>query len=516
MKPLALFAPLLLGMPFCAVAENADQRPPNVIVILADDLGHEDLGCYGSKDSLTPNIDRLAREGVRCTSAYVSAPQCAPSRAGLLSGRSQSRFGFDTNFSGAFDRIALERGWGMPHEIKLIPEYLRPLGYTTGIIGKWHLGYSADHNPLRHGFDSFTGYLAGGGYFLDQKDGARILNGAAPVTFDRPTYMTDYLSQQAVDYIEGHKDRPFFLYLAHYAPHVPLQAPQKYLDRFPRVGDLKRRTYLAMISALDDSVGQVLDTLQKEGLDKNTLVFFLSDNGGPSGDNEAMGENTSRNNPFSGVKGDLLEGGIRVPYIVRWPGRLPAGATYEAPVSSLDILATSIAIGGGKPQPELEGIDILPYLAGRKPPLNDRTFYWRFATLQAVRSGDYKLIRFYPGVDELNDIRANFTEDQSRDLDPVTHAGIYRKLDGALTAWGKSLPLPMWKVSLPSVTQRGLERHGYKGHEPYRPGVTTLPEIQNRQLVSREIYKQIYGVDIDNPRSFQQAATRDSTVPKED
>ncbi len=506
MKP---FLASLLFTALCAAAIGADRRPPNVVVILADDLGSTDVGCYGGKDVVSPHIDQLAREGVRCTAGYVSAPQCAPSRAGLISGRSQSRFGFDGNFGAALDGIAKERGWGLPHGVKTIAEYLRPLGYKTAILGKWNLGYSADHNPIHHGFDHFIGFMEGGHYFLDQPGGTPILDGEKRVRFTRPTYLTDYLGDQAVDYIKAHKDEPFFLYLAQFAPHVPLQAPPKYLNRFLRVKDPVRRTYLAMVSALDDSVGRVLDTLKKEGLDRDTIVFFLSDNGGPSGDDEARGENGAINLPYAGVKGDLLEGGIRVPYIVRWPGRLPAGATYDAPVSSLDIAATAVSLADGRPGPELDGVDIVPYLGGQKPPLNDRTLYWRFTTLFGVRSGDYKLIRFYPGVDELSDIRANFTEDKKRLLDPATHADVYRKLDGELTAWAKSLPLPLWKVAFPGVTVNSLERHDYKGYEKYRGASDRTRGNRDQWLVTKEIYRQIYGVDVDSPQKLNEAA-----VPK--
>lgn len=480
--------------PSVRAAETA--TPPNIIIILADDLGRHDLGCYGSGDVKSPNIDRLAKEGVRCTSAYVTAPQCTPSRAGLLSGICQSRFGVETVIGAPFQKIAEEKQWGMPHEIKLFPDYLKPFGYISACVGKWHLGYSEDHNPIRHGFDRFVGFLHGGSYFLQAAGGIPILDGTKRVTFDKPTYLTDYLTDQAIAFIDENKSRPFFLYLAQFAPHVPLQATQEYLDRFPDEKNPQRRKFLAMMSALDDGVGKILDFLRKNNLEENTLVFFTSDNGGPTGDNENNGENTSRNDPFTGVKGDLLEGGIRVPCIVRWTGRLPADAVYDAPVSTLDFLPTSIAAAGGKPAAPLEGINMLPYLEGKQSPLEERMLFWRFGPELAVRSGNYKLFRPYSGVSEFVDIRENYAEKLDRKLDD---AGKYQELDEALTQWDSQLADPLWRNFFPEVALRLLNRHHYKGYEDYQPGKSSLEENKLRWEVTKKLYRDALHLELDSP-----------------
>lgn len=479
----------------------ADVRPPNIIIILADDLGRHDLGCYGSKDVRSPNIDRLAKEGVRCTAAYTTAPQCTPSRAGILSGIHQSRFGVETVIGSPFEKFAEEKRWGMPHEIKLFPDYLKPHGYIAACVGKWHLGYSDDHNPINHGFDRFVGFLRGGSYFLKGQYGIPILNGTEPVRFPEQTYLTDYLTDQAIAFINENKTRPFFLYLAQFAPHVPLQAPQEYLDRFPDVSDPNRRAFLAMMSALDDGVGRIMEFLKENHLDEHTLIFFTSDNGGPTGDDPDKGENTSRNDPFTGVKGDLLEGGIRVPYIVRWTGHLSDGTVYDGPVSTLDFLPTSIAAAGGTPPAQLDGMNILPYLDGRKPPLADRMLFWRFGIELAVRSGDYKLFRPYPGVSEFSNIKENYTEDIALGLE-AENPEKYRELDQALTQWGGQLAVPIWKNFFPEVALRLLARHKYSGHEGYTPGVSSLEENKRKWEITKKLYKESLGVDLDSPAAL--------------
>jgi arylsulfatase A-like enzyme len=506
MKPL-----FLLLMPVALVlaavyASAAEVRPPNIIIILADDLGRHDLGCYGSKDVRSPNIDRLAKEGVLCTAAYTTAPQCTPSRAGLLSGIHQSRFGVETVIGSQFEKFAEKERWGMPHEIKLFPDYLKPHGYITACVGKWHLGYSDDHNPINHGFDRFVGFLHGGSYFLKGTSGIPILNGTERVVFNKPAYLTDYLTDQAIDFIGANKDRPFFLYLAQFAPHVPLQVTQKYLDRFSDVSNPNRRAFLAMMSALDDGVGRIMDFLKENQLDENTLIFFTSDNGGPTGDNPDKGENTSRNDPFTGVKGDLLEGGIRVPYIVRWAGHLSAGTVYEGPVSTLDFLPTSIAAGGETPPAQLEGMNILPYLDSRKPPLADRMLFWRFGIEMAVRSGDYKLFRPYPGVSEFSNIKENLTEDLAKGLESENPEK-FHELDRALTDWGNRLAVPIWKNFFPDVVLRLLERHKYMGYEAYLPGATSLETNKRKWEVTKKLYKESLGVDLDSPTVLTKEAS---------
>ena len=337
LRSLKLVFPLILVFTQGALA---GPTKPNLIVILTDDQGYGDVGFNGSEDIRTPNMDRLAREGVRFTDGYVTYPVCGPSRAGLLTGRYQDRFGFGRNPSvNPADATA-----GLPHSERNIAEILKPAGYRTGVIGKWHMGTHPSFHPNKRGFDYFYGFLSGGHQYFPEElvlnDIAqskrafdwyrtRILQNDQRIDIDE--YLTDEFSNEAVAFIEREKDNPFFLYLAYNAPHGPLQATEEYLDRYPDIADEDRRTYAAMVSAVDDGIGRILETLERLGIDENTLIFFLSDNGG------AQGKGSS-NRPLRGWKSMPFEGGVRVPFAARWKGTLPEGVDYENPVSSLDIL----------------------------------------------------------------------------------------------------------------------------------------------------------------------------------
>jgi arylsulfatase A-like enzyme len=361
---------------------------PNVIVLLADDLGYSDLGCQGSEDVMTPNIDSIANNGIRFTDGYVTAPQCGPSRAGLLAGRHQSTFGFESN-EFAYDP-------GLPPSVKIISEYFKDIGYRTGYMGKWGVSSKKHGHPPRRGFDYSYWNQDGNVFFPDivNKYNTTIHRNNNPVEY--PAYSTDAFGSEAVDFIERNKENPFFLFVSFIAPHVPMEAKEEDLKRFAHVEDEKRRTMLAMMSCMDDNIGDILGTLRNEDLEKNTLIFFLSDNGGYSG-------NSSKNDPFRGTKSQMLEGGIRVPYLVQWKGVLPAGKVYEKPVMSLDILPTSLAAAGQaiKPEWELGGVNLLPYLMGEKTTAPSKTLFWRFHmwTNQpekdgwAIRRGDWKLVK---------------------------------------------------------------------------------------------------------------------------
>jgi len=323
---------------------------PNFIVILTDDQGYADVGFNGSKDIRTPNIDRIAHEGTKFNNGYVTYAVCGPSRAGLLTGRYQGRFGFDRNPH--MDPTDINSG--LPLEEKMIAEVLKPVGYTSSIIGKWHMGSHPSLHPNNRVFDHFYGFLAGGHRYFPEdliyQDIAEGLSQLPPKKawtswyytklqendkrVETDEYLTDELSNAAVEFIKRKKDKPFFLYLAYNAPHTPLQASQEYLDRNKHIKKGKRRTYAAMITAVDDGVGRVLATLDELGIDDNTLVIFLSDNGGPEK------KNASDNGELRGGKGSYFEGGIHVPFAMRWPGKVPAGLEYKKPISSLDILAT--------------------------------------------------------------------------------------------------------------------------------------------------------------------------------
>ncbi len=406
--------------------EAAKPRRPNIVVILVDDLGYGELGCQGNHEIPTPHIDSIAANGVRFTAGYVTASYCSPSRAGLMSGRYPARFGYDFNPVGHYNE---DRDAGLPLSERTLSEHLRDAGYATALIGKWHLGGHATYHPLRHGFDEFYGFLHEGHFFVPPpyrgvttmlrrkrlpdgglgrwvRDDGKLIHsthmGHNEPAYDannpilrggQPTlesaYLTDAWTREAIEFIERNKSRPFFLYLAHNAVHSPLQGADAYMERFGHIEDVHRRIFAAMLSNLDDSVGAVLRRLRDRGLEENTLVFLLSDNGGPTR------ELTSSNKPLRGGKGDVYEGGIRVPFLVQWKGTLPAGKTYERPVISLDIYATALAVAG-VPAPRNrppDGVDLLPYLSGENTGAPHDVLFWRMGTRTAIRAGDWKLLR---------------------------------------------------------------------------------------------------------------------------
>jgi arylsulfatase A-like enzyme len=379
-----------------SVADEAapDHDQPNIIIILADDLGYADIGVHGCSDIPTPNIDSIARTGVRCSQGYSSHSYCSPMRAGLITGRYQHRFGYENNMP--YD--AHNRFMGLPTAEKTIADRLLEVGYATGGLGKWHLGAAHPFHPNRRGFDFYYGFLGGGhDYFtvdlqrpLGEGYFDALQRNGQPEGLD--DYLTTKLSQEAVGFIEANRDGPFFLYLAYNAPHTPMQAPQSYLDKFASIEDKRRRTYAAMVNAMDDGIGMVLATLDRLELRKDTLVFFLSDNGGPEH------ANGSCNDPLRGQKGQVWDGGIRVPFLVSWPGVLPAGVVYEHPVISLDISRTALVVGGAKAESnpsKLDGVNLLPYFCGETDEPPHEALFWRQAAgeVWAARAGDWKLVR---------------------------------------------------------------------------------------------------------------------------
>jgi arylsulfatase A-like enzyme len=405
------------------VAVIAADRRPNIVILFADDLGYGELGCQGNPEIPTPHIDSIAKNGVRFTAGYVAGPNCSPSRAGLLTGRTPTRFGYEFNPIGASNE---EPGFGLPSEEITIAEALHDAGYTTGLIGKWHQGGTARYHPLRHGFDEFFGFTHEGHYFVpppwkgvttmlrrkalpgavkglwiggkgliytdhmghDEPDydaNNPIVRGGQPVV--ESEYLTDAFTREAVDFIDRHDDKPFFLYLAYNAVHSPLQGVDLYMQRFAHIEDIHRRIFAAMLSTMDDSVGAVLAQLRESGIEENTIVFFLSDNGGPTR------ELTSSNLPLRGEKGQMYEGAIRVPFMVQWKGGLSAGQDYDYPVSSMDIFATATSIAGANTPTQVEGVDLMPYLNGRKTGRPHEILFWRQGRQTAMRHGDWKLLR---------------------------------------------------------------------------------------------------------------------------
>lgn len=379
----------------CSAAEKTPAVRPNVLVIMADDLGHADMGAYGGAEVRTPNLDALAAAGTRCTNAYVSAPYCSPSRAGFLTGRYQTRFGHEFN-----PHVGEEEKLGLPLDQRTIADELRAAGYATGLIGKWHQGYTPAHHPQARGFDEYFGFLVGGHNYLLHQDAVpkfgsahshdMIYRGRAVQKLEG--YTTDLFTDEALAFMERQAAKPWFLYLAYNAVHTPLEIAEKFRDRIPAtVSDPGRRGYLSLLLGLDDAVGRVVAHLRQTGRDRNTVIFFLSDNGG-SGKKPFFAYNTGRNFPLRGDKGQTLEGGIRVPFVVVWPGRIPAGRIYEAPVIALDILPTAAALAGTKPASGGDGVDLLPYLTGAAKTAPHAALFWRFGPQRAVRRGDWKLV----------------------------------------------------------------------------------------------------------------------------
>jgi len=408
---------LLLFIVFLALSNAFGQERPNIIVIYTDDQGYADIGAYNQVDDIkTPNIDLLAKNGVRMTSGYVTAPQCIPSRAGLLTGRYQQRFGLDHN-----GLIPL------PLDEVLISQRMQSAGYVTGMAGKWHLDpnhqsteWIVDNMPelkgkkvhepsdipfqkkipymsSNRGFEkTFQGYINDywATYTLDGKD-------IEAQWIKQEGYRLDIQTEATVEFIEKNSKKPFFFYLSYFAPHVPLEATKKYLDRFP--GDMpeRRRHCLAMMSAIDDGVGKIKETLQRNGIEDNTIIFFISDNGAPLKITkedipitfQGGAWDGSLNTPWLGEKGMLSEGGIRVPFIMNWPAGLPKGKVYDKPVISLDMAATCAAVAGLPPTEELDGVNLIPYLNGSQAEDPHEALFWRFWGQLAVRIGDFKFLK---------------------------------------------------------------------------------------------------------------------------
>jgi arylsulfatase B len=413
----------LVGEAACAPASR-----PNIILIVADDLGYGEPGCYGG-DIPSPHVDSLGQNGVRFTSGYVTAPFCAASRVALLTGRYQTRFGFEFNPIGA---VNADPAVGLPAGERTLAERLREAGYTTALIGKWHLGGTARFHPQRRGFDEFFGFLHEGHYYVpppwtghvtwlrrkalpdgtlgrwtapgghtvwsthldsfepDYDADNPLVRSSQPV--EERANLTEAFTREAESFISRHKAQPFFLYLAYNAPHSPMQGADAFLARFAHISDIHRRIFAAMVAQLDDGVGRVLARLREEGLEDRSLIVFLSDNGGPTR------ELTSSNRPLRGEKGQLLEGGIRVPMLLQWKGRVPAGREEPRMVSALDIAPTVLAAAGVKSPPELDGVDLLPHLAAPgSAPIRTR-HYWRVGQQAALRQGDWKIYRSRTGI----------------------------------------------------------------------------------------------------------------------
>ncbi len=398
MRPLFV---LLFGLATlqCALAEK-----PNIVIILSDDMGYADIGVHGCKDIPTPNIDRIAKGGVRFTNAYANGSFCTPTRAALMSCRYQQRYGIED----LVGKPPAEPN-SLPEQANPLPERIKAAGYTTGMVGKWHLGSGAGLTPIDRGFDEYYGFVGGGHEYLPKTNAKGEYNG--PILRNRESvpeqrYLTDAFGEEAAAFVERQRNvaKPFFLYLAFNAVHTPLQSIEKYSARFPNLADPKRKTYAAMLSAMDDSVGLVLTALERTGKLNQTLIAFTNDNGGPTTRNAVNG---CLNTPLRGSKCETFEGGIRVPLLIQWPGVIAPGTTYSKPVITFDISATALSVAGvlapdppAKVEATVDGVDLVPFVTAKNTGNPHDALFWRSRTMSnnyGARRGDWKYVHSTEG-----------------------------------------------------------------------------------------------------------------------
>jgi len=435
---------LLLGTFSCTINE---EKPPNVIVIISDDQGYADVGFHGSKEIFTPNIDRIANNGVIFSEGYVSYAVCSPSRAGLITGRYQNRFGYTRNILLAPKDSIM----GLPLTEQTLSDVLGKANYKTKAIGKWHLGAHESLVPERRGFDEFFGFIIGGHrYFPEdltlndltkarrQMDGyvTRIYDNGKRI--DTKKYLTEELSDNAVKFIEDNSDNPFFLYLSYNAPHTPLQATERDLERNKHIEVEKRRTYAAMVSSMDDGIGLILDKLEEKKITDNTIVIFFSDNGG------VEWYNFSDNGVLRGIKGDFFEGGIRVPFTMQWPKKIKPGITYDKPIIALDVFATVASAASAQKyiKNDIDGVDLLPYLTGDKFGLPHEYLYWQNPDkdIDVVRDERYKYLRI-KNDEYIFDLKNDISEETN-----IINSSkpIYDRLKSQFKEWEKGMIDPVF------------------------------------------------------------------------
>ncbi|WP_419193786.1 sulfatase-like hydrolase/transferase [Novipirellula herctigrandis] len=443
MKSIRIFAILIV----CVVSSVAfGARQPNIVLLFSDDAGYADFGFNGSHHFKTPRLDQLAASGVKLNQFYMSAAVCGPSRAGLLTGMYQQRFGFEENNVPGYMSHSAATGddMGLPVEIPTLGNHLQNLGYRTGIFGKWHQGNADRYHPTKRGFDEFVGFRGGARSYFDYDPADPKVAKSDLLEFgfgeyrEPGTYMTDFLAEQACAFIERNRARPFFAYVAFNAVHTPMNPDPKDAALFPEL-EGKRRQMSQMTLSLDRAVGRIVDQLNKLGLADNTLIVFTNDNGGPTDASSAS------NWPLSGCKATHLEGGIRVPGIVVWPGKLAADAAYDKPLSSLDLLPTFVEAGGGDASAiqGLDGVDMLPYLTGEKAGRPHQTLYWKKENRGTIRDGDWKMMRFPDRPAELYHIENDPSEQHNL---ATKNPRLVRELYKKLFAWECTLERPLFMM----------------------------------------------------------------------
>jgi len=434
---------LVILLSLCTDALHAAEKP-NFIIILADDLGYGDLGYTGSTQIRTPNIDKLAESGVVCTNGYVTSAVCSPSRAGLLTGRYNCEFGYYNNPGIQPDlQHQINREYiGLPVDEITLAERLADLGYVNGLIGKWHLGSLPQYHPLKRGFHEFWGYLNGGhDYYITLPRSETKIKYRWPIECNYKkqgglTYITDDTGNECVDFIKRHNDEPFFLFASFNAPHIPLQAPEADKELYSFVKDERRRTYCAMVHRLDVNIGKIIKELKNQNLYENTVVVFLSDNGG------YINDNVSINAPFRGQKGTLFEGGIHVPFIISYPQKYKAGV-YDKPVISLDILPTFVELAGGviSENDNIHGVDLIPFIKDNKNGMPHEYLYWNLQGFSAIRYGDMKMVNMPDKFPMLFDLSKDISEKNDIALKKKKTAD---KMIGRLGMWNMSCPEPLF------------------------------------------------------------------------
>jgi arylsulfatase A-like enzyme len=482
--------------------EKSKDPRPNILLITVDDLGMADCSLYGEGDIQTPQIDRLGKEGIVFENAYVTSPVCAPSRAALMTGRYQHRFGFEYTMHDRYLRNRLEyfgfrffvnsypwkAKWankvpdgeavhqqGLPVSEITLAEVLKKAGYNTGIVGKWHLGWSKEKRPSEFGFDEQYGFFHSHSLYapegtpgiVDQKiendwtdphiwsgqrDGAHAIHRNYK-EIEENEFLTDRITEESIAYIEQHKSAPFFLWISYNAPHTPLQAPKEYVDQYQHIEDPVKRVYRAMIHNLDDNLGYLMDYLNEAQLDTNTLVFFLSDNGG------AEYTHTTDNGRYEGGKNTEFEGGIKVPMIVRWTGTLPAGKRFKPMVSSLDVFPSSIhAAGTNIPMNRpIDGTDLLPYLLDSVPGTPHEHLFWKRGQSKVVRTDEWKLVINGNSVDTLlyNLVRNRYEDPDESD----TYPDIVSRLSQRHMEWLEMHRPPMWPPVVFFIGKKGEKEY---------------------------------------------------------